>query len=216
MWITSTIMEKEKLTKKQTLIMEYIVSYVKEKGYAPSYREVGEHLGISSTATVHEHVKNLERKGYLKNDAEGARSIDVEPSLLKMAEAILLPLKGIITAGQPIEAVETNETISVPAALAGKGDNTYVLRVKGDSMIEDGILSGDYVIIERNPAPKNGEVVVALLENTYATLKRFYKEKNVVRLQPANRTMKPIYAQDVTVQGIVRGVIRDYRAANVY
>jgi repressor LexA len=161
-------------------------------------------------------VKNLERKGYLKNDTESARSIEVESSLLKVAEAILLPLKGLITAGQPIEAIETNETVSVPSALAGTGENTYVLRVKGDSMIEDGILSGDYVIVERNPAPRNGEVVVALLENTFATLKRFYKEKNVVRLQPANRTMKPIYAQDVTIQGIVRGVIRDYRAATVH
>jgi repressor LexA len=204
-------MTKEKLTKKQTQILEFVVGYVREHGYPPSYREVGEHFGISSTATVHEHIKNLERKGFLRNDADAARSIEVAPALLKAAEAVLLPLKGLITAGQPIEAMETNETVSVPASLAGSGESTYVLRVKGDSMIEDGILSGDYVVVEKDKSPKNGDVVVALLENTYATLKRYYREKNAVRLQPANRTMKPIYAQDIIVQGIVRGVIRDYR-----
>lgn len=202
---------KEKLTKKQADILAFIVEYVKDHGYAPSYREVGGHFGIGSTATVHEHVKNLERKGYLSSDPDAARSIEVENSVLSAAKALLLPLKGLITAGQPIEAVETNETFSVPAEMVKDGEDAYVLKVKGESMIEDGILSGDYVVVVATTAPQDGDTVVALLENTNATLKRFYKEKGRVRLQPANRTMQPLYVKDIIVQGIVRGVIRDYR-----
>jgi repressor LexA len=125
----------------------------------------------------------------------------------------MLPLKGLITAGAPIEAVETNETMAVPSEMVANGEDAYVLKVKGDSMIEDGILSGDYVVVVGSSAPKDGDTVVALLENNYATLKRFYKEKGRVRLQPANRTMQPIYVNDIIVQGVVRGVIRDYRRA---
>lgn len=202
---------KEKLTKKQTDILAFVVGYVKEHGYAPSYREVGANFGIASTATVHEHIKNLERKGYLTSDPDSARSIEVESSMLTAAKAMLLPLKGLITAGEPIEAVETNETYPVPADMVNENENAYVLKVKGESMIEDGILSGDYVVVVASTAPKDGDTVVALLENTNATLKRFYKEKGRVRLQPANRTMKPLYVKDIIVQGIVRGVIRDYR-----
>lgn len=202
---------KEKLTKKQADILAFIVEYVKEHGYAPSYREVGSNFGIGSTATVHEHVKNLERKGYLSSDPDAARSIEVENSILSAAKALLLPLKGLITAGQPIEAVETNETFSVPAEMVKDGEEAYVLKVKGESMIEDGILSGDYVVVVATTAPQDGDTVVALLENTNATLKRFYKEKGRVRLQPANRTMQPLYVKDIIVQGIVRGVIRNYQ-----
>lgn len=204
-------MTKEKLTKKQADILAYVVGYVQEHGYAPSYREVGAHFGIGSTATVHEHIKNLERKGYLSSDPEAARSIEVESSMLSAAKALLLPLKGLITAGAPIEAVETNETFPVPTEMINEGEDAYVLKVKGESMIEDGILSGDYVVVVGSTAPQDGDTVVALLENTNATLKRFYKEKGRVRLQPANRTMKPLYVKDIIVQGIVRGVIRDYR-----
>jgi repressor LexA len=126
------------------------------------------------------------------------------------AEAIELPLAGLITAGEPIEAVEGTETIAVPANFVTDSFNSYVLKVKGESMIEDGILSGDYVIVERNPSPRNGDVVVALLNNAYATLKKFYREPNRIRLQPANSTMKPIYVQDPLIQGVVRGVIRKF------
>ena len=121
-----------------------------------------------------------------------------------------LPLVGLITAGEPIEAIEDKETIAVPADFVRDTVNSYVLRVKGESMIDEGILSGDYVIVERNPSPKNGDVVVALLNNAYATLKKFYREKARIRLQPANTTMKPIYAKDPLIQGIVRGVIRKF------
>ncbi len=203
--------EREKLTKKQSEILAFVVEYIKDHEYAPSYREIGAHFGISSTATVHEHVKNLERKGYLTGDADSARSIEVESSVMSAAKALLLPLKGLITAGEPIEAVETNETFPVPSDMVNEGEDAYVLKVKGESMIEDGILSGDYVVVIATTQPKNGDTVVALLENTNATLKRFYKEEGRVRLQPANRTMKPFYVKDIIVQGVVRGVVRDYR-----
>lgn len=200
----------DKLTKKQKQILDAIVEYVKDKGYAPSYREIAGAVGVSSTATVHEHVKNLEAKGYLHCDGDQPRCIEVDKKVLQSADALALPLLGLITAGEPIEAIETDETIVVPAGLVVDGVNTYVLQVKGDSMIEDGILSGDYVVVERNPSPHSGDVVVALLDNTYATLKRFYREKGRIRLQPANRTMKPIYVKDVIIQGVVRAVIRDF------
>jgi len=203
-------MTKERLTKKQAEILNYISQFIRNNGYAPSYREVGTHFGISSTATVHEHVKNLERKGFLSSEPETARSIEVESPLAALARAIVLPLKGLITAGAPIEALETNETMSVPEEMVGKGEDAYVLKVKGDSMIEDGILSGDYVVVVATTAPRNGDTVVALLENTNATLKRFYKEEGRVRLQPANRTMKPLYVRDIIVQGVVRGVVRRF------
>ena len=202
---------QEKLTKKQAEILRFITGFIQENGYAPSYREVGAHFGISSTATVHEHVKNLERKGFLTSEPETARSIEVESGLVAAAKALFLPLKGLITAGEPIEAIETSEKMAVPTDMVNDDEDAYVLKVKGDSMIEDGILSGDYVVVVASSQPKNGDTVVALLENTYATLKRFYKEQDHVRLQPANHTMKPLYVKDILVQGIVRGVIRDYR-----
>ena len=121
-----------------------------------------------------------------------------------------LPLVGMITAGAPIEAVEENEIIAVPADFVTDIANRYVLRVKGESMIEDGILDGDYVIVERNPSPRNGDVVVALLNNAYATLKKFYREQKRIRLQPANSKMKPIYSSDPLIQGVVRGIIRKF------
>ena len=124
--------------------------------------------------------------------------------------AIGLPLRGLITAGQPIEAIETNDTIDVPADLVVDEVNSYVLKVRGTSMIDDGILDGDYVVVERNPSPRNGDIVVALLENTYATLKRFYREATRIRLQPANAMMSPIFVHDPLIQGVVRAVLRKY------
>ncbi|MFA5024837.1 MAG: LexA family transcriptional regulator, partial [Patescibacteria group bacterium] len=121
-----------------------------------------------------------------------------------------LPLVGLITAGEPIEALEEHDTIAVPADFVTDNFNSYVLQVKGESMINEGILNGDYVIVERNPSPRNGDVVVALLNNAYATLKKFYRETNRIRLQPANDTMKPIYSRDPLIQGVVRGVIRKF------
>ena len=200
------------LTKKQTEILAYIRGYIADNGYAPSYREIADHFGLSSPATVHQHVKTLTEKGVIAVGDEGeARSIELVQEMPTDRFAIVLPLAGLITAGAPIEAVEENETMAVPSSFVVDGTNSYVLRVKGRSMIEDGIYDGDFVVVERNPSPKNGEVVVALLDNAYATLKRFYREPNRIRLQPANSTMDPIFVKDCIIQGVVRAVIRKFQ-----
>lgn len=206
----------ENLTKRQRQILDFINDFIKENGYAPTYREIGDHFGLSSPATIHSHIQGLKEKGFLKVSYNEARSVEVLPEKpfftgeIKLGETVELPLAGLITAGEPIEAVEEKETIAVPADFTTDPANSYVLRVKGESMIEEGILSGDYVIVERNPSPRNGDVVVALLDNAYATLKKFYREAKRIRLQPANSNMKPIYAQDPLIQGVVRGVIRKF------
>ncbi len=199
------------LTKRQKEIIDYINAFVAEYGYSPSYREIGDHFGLSSTATVCEHIQTLQEKGYLKIDPNEARSIEVIEN--EKASAVFLALAGLITAGQPIEAVEQKDKIAVPADLVKNESQSYVLKVKGQSMIDEGIFDGDYVVVEKNEHPANGQVVVALLDNSFATLKKFYKEANRIRLQPANSTMKPIFAKNVTVQGVVRAVIRKYSYA---
>ncbi|MCX6744421.1 MAG: transcriptional repressor LexA [Candidatus Parcubacteria bacterium] len=199
------------LTKRQKEIIDYINAFVSEYGYSPSYREIGDHFGLSSTATVCEHIQTLEEKGYLKTDPNEARSIEIIEN--EKASAIFLALAGLITAGEPIEAVEQKEKIAVPADLVKDESQSYVLKVKGQSMIDEGIFDGDYVVVEKNEHPNNGQVVVALLDNSYATLKKFYKEANRIRLQPANSSMKPIFAKNVVIQGIVRAVIRKYSYA---
>lgn len=198
------------LTKKQKAILDFIVSHMQTHDVAPSYREIAEAIGLSSPATVHQHVENLKAKGYLDNQGE-RQPVMLSTTVMKFSKAIELPLAGLITAGAPIEAIQESETYAVPASLVIDGANSYVLKVKGSSMIEDGILDGDYVVVQRNPSPKNGDVVVALLDNAYATLKRFYREPSRIRLQPANKTMKPIYVKDVIIQGVVRAVIRQFQ-----
>ena len=201
------------LTKKQSEVFEYISEHLESNGYAPSYREIGEHFGLSSPATVHGHVQSLVDKNMIKIGGEGeARSIEVVERFQGLP-SVSLPLLGLIAAGEPIEAIEDNETMAIPADFVLDGANSYVLKIKGQSMIEDGIFDGDFVVIERNPSPKNGEVVVALLDNAYATLKRFHREKNRIRLQPANSTMDPIYVKDCIIQGVVRAVIRKFQPA---
>lgn len=201
------------LTKKQAKILGYIREHIENHGYAPSYREIAEYFHLSSPATVHQHIKTLLEKGCVTMGEDGeARSIEIahSPSALQGA-AVILPLVGLITAGLPIEAVEEKETIAVPTQFVVDGANSFVLRVKGKSMIEDGIFSGDYVVVERNPSPRDGEVVVALLDNSFATLKRFYRERNRIRLQPANSAMKPIFVKNCVIQGVVRAVIRKFQ-----
>lgn len=202
----------EALTKKQKKILDVIVQYQQEFGYMPSYREIAETSGLSSPASIHQYMKTLEEKGYLTMKSNESRSIELTAKSLPVPHAISLPLVGLITAGSPIEAVEQKDAIGVPISLVDDPANSYVLRVKGESMIEDGILDGDYVIVERNPSPRNGDIVVALLDNTYATLKRFYREKSRIRLQPANSTMDPIYVSDPIIQGVVKGLIRSFAA----
>lgn len=198
------------LTKRQRQILDFITEFRRDRGYAPSLREIGRHFNLSSPATIHAHVQALEQKQMLKTSFNQARSIEIIPAVVNWTASLELPLVGLITAGEPIEAVEEKDTIAVPADFVTDSANSYVLKVKGESMIEEGILDGDYVIVERNPSPQNGDVVVALLDNAYATLKKFYRESKRIRLQPANASMKPIYSADPLIQGVVRGVIRKF------
>ena len=179
-------------------------------GYAQSYREIGEEFKLASPATIHAHIQNLAQKGLLKVAHNESRSIELIEHEINWAEAVEIPLAGLITAGKPIEAIEEKEPIAIPTNFVSDPANSFVLKVKGESMIEEGILDGDLVIVERNNSPQNGDVVVALLDNAYATLKKFYREAKRIRLQPANSTMKPIYAADPLIQGIVKGIIRKF------
>lgn len=190
--------------------MEYIRHFIEDNSYSPSYREIAHYFELSSTGTVAEYISILEEKGYLTKDAMEARAIQLTPSFDDGVEMHSIQLMGIIDAGRPIEAIRTNETIDIPRDMMGR--RTFALRVRGESMIEDGILDGDYVIIEQTNRPRNGEIVVALIDNTNATLKRFYDEKDGIRLQPANKTMKPMkFSKNrVTIQGKVKGVIRKF------
>lgn len=200
----------ELLTKRQKEILDFIHGFTGEQGYAPSIREIAQGLGLSSASTVHEHLVALKAKGYLESDDNRPRTLEVIEAIANFSRALDLPLMGLITAGQPIEAVEQKETFAVPINLVRDEANTYVLKVKGDSMIEEGICSGDYVVIERNPSPRNGDVVVALLENSNATLKKFFRETSGIRLQPANKNLAPIFVKDCIIQGVVKAVIRHY------
>ncbi|EKD49485.1 MAG: hypothetical protein ACD_63C00125G0003 [uncultured bacterium] len=199
------------LTKKQRQIFDYIEEFMKSAGFAPSYREIAEHFGLSSVATVHDHIKSLEDKGYISISEGSARSIEILDGHFMFRDHTLeLPLAGLIAAGEPIEAIEGNEKITVPPDLV-RGEKCFALQVKGDSMIEDGIFDGDYVICEKHEVANNGDTIVALLENRYATLKKFYKEKDHVRLEPANSSMEPIIVrEDLKIQGRVVGLIRKY------
>jgi repressor LexA len=203
------------LTKKQRQVLDCIERFVRANGYTPSYREIAEELGLSSPATVHQHIQALCEKGVINTGEHGvARSIELVESAPLSSLSVMLPLAGLITAGEPIEAIEDREAMAIPSDFVVDAMNSYVLKVKGRSMIEDGIFDGDYVVIERNPSPKNGDIVVALMDNAYATLKRFYREKGYIRLQPANSTMQPIIVKgDVNIQGVVRAVIRKFANA---
>jgi repressor LexA len=202
------------LTKRQRQVYDFISRFVQEHGYSPSFEEIGGGLGLSSLATVHKHISNLERKGLLKRDYNRSRSIDLLPprGRLKqqMAPPLVLPLLGRIAAGQPLEAVEHPETISL-GDFTGARD-VFVLQVRGSSMQDEAILDGDYVLIEKTQTARTGEIVVALVDGYDATLKRFYPEGEQVRLQPSNAAMQPIVvpARAVQVQGRVIGVLRKY------
>lgn len=200
------------LTPKQKEVLDFIVQYIQDRGFAPSYREIASGLKLASPSTVHVHVQALRQRGYLHDSDgdSGNRELHPTDKAVMWGRSVVLPLIGLITAGQPIEALEDRETMAVPIELAADPSNAYILKVKGESMIEEGILDGDYVVVERNPAPKNGDVVVALLDNAFATLKKYYRERGRIRLQPANKTMQPIYCQDLLVQGVVKGVIRSF------
>jgi repressor LexA len=198
------------LTKRQREILDYVDSFLDNYGYSPSFEEIAKFFGYSSLATVHEHLSNLEQKGFIRKDYNRSRSLT-----LVRAEGTLsveLPLLGTVAAGLPIEAIEQQETIAVPHDML-RGANNYVLRVKGSSMVDEQIRDGDYIIVNSRQTAENGEMVVALVGGDSATVKKFYHESGGrVRLQPANETMQPMYydAEEVEIQGIVIAVIRKY------
>ena len=200
------------LTRRQREILDYLNGYLEANEYAPSFEEIARHFNYNSLATVHEHLTNLERKGYIKRTYNESRAIEVLPSEVN-PRAIELPLLGLVAAGTPIEALATEEMIAVPEDFTRRGGNHYVLRVRGNSMIDEQIRDGDYVVIRERQNADNGEMVIALINNSSATVKKFYRERDGrIRLQPANDTMEPIYIHenDVTIQGIVVGVLRKY------
>jgi repressor LexA len=198
------------LTKRQREILDYLQDFIQQHGYAPSLEEIGRRFGLSSLATVHKHLTNLQEKGFIKRAWNRSRSVEMIPTN-SGGRSVALPLLGYVAAGAPIEAIASSETIAVPEEMVGRRD-TYVLRVRGNSMIDEQICDGDFVIIEDRKTAQNGETVVALLSGSDVTLKKLYRENGRVRLQPANPTMQPIFvdADQVQVQGVVVGVMRKY------
>jgi repressor LexA len=198
------------LTKRQREILDYLGEFIQQHGYAPSLEEIGRRFGLSSLATVHKHLTNLQDKGFIKRAWNRSRSVELVPARVG-GRTLELPLLGYVAAGVPIDAITTAETIGVPDSLVGKLD-TYVLRVRGDSMIDEQIRDGDYVIIEDRKNAENGEMVIALVGGTEVTLKKFYRENGHIRLQPANPAMQPLVfdADHVQIQGVVVGVMRKY------
>ena len=204
------------ITRRQRQVYDFISDFVQRNNYSPSFEEIGEGLGLSSLATVHKHVSNLEKKGLLTRDYNRSRSIDLLPPKGKLKQAMavntgmVLPLLGRIAAGLPIEAVANNETISLADFVRSK--EVFVLEVRGDSMQDEHIVDGDYVLVEKSKTAHNGDIVVALVQGSDATLKRFYREGENIRLQPSNVTMQPIIvpAASVEVQGRVIGILRKY------
>ena len=198
--------------KKQEQILDYIKQYIQATGYAPTLKEIAEAIGVSSLATVHEHLESLENKGLIKRKGGKSRSIDITNSDIDFSNKDLdIPILGFIAAGAPIEPyTDPNASISIPSNFISGKKRTYVLQVRGESMIEEQIRDGDYVIIEQTENADNGDIVVALLDNGMATLKRFFKETTRIRLEPANAKMSPIFVRNVKIQGKVVGLIRKY------
>ena len=198
------------ITRRQKEVLDFLSGFTTRNGYSPSYEEIAAGLQLRSLATVHKHVTNLQTKGLLQRAHNRSRSIDVIPQRSPRKAMDRLPLMGRIAAGKPVEAIESAESISL-GDIVGNRD-VYALEVRGDSMRDEHIVSGDYVLVERTRTAREGEIVVALIDNSEATLKRFYREGNLIRLQPSNTEMAPIYAQaaNVSIQGKVLGVLRKY------
>lgn len=204
------------VTRRQKEVLDFIGNFVDSHGYSPSFEEIARGLHLKSLATVHKHVSNLQTKGALQRGHNRSRSIDVLPAFPKRANSAFeraserLPLMGRIVAGLPVEAVQTSESISLSDIVGNR--EVFALEVRGDSMRDEHIVDGDYVLVERTRAARDGEIVVALVRGAETTLKRFYVEGSVVRLQPANAEMEPILvpAGQVEVQGRVLGVLRRY------
>jgi repressor LexA len=203
------------LYKRQKQILDFIAQFIQRNGHSPTLQDIADAIGVSSLATVHEHLETMEKKGVIKRRDGAVRGIEILDREIAEKSSILatieLPVLGFIAAGSPIEPhTDPNATLRVSAGLTSGKKRAYVLQVKGDSMIEAGILDRDYVVVEQAENARDGEVVVALLENGFATLKRYFKETTRIRLEPANSTMSPIFVKNVKIQGKVVGVIRRY------
>ncbi len=197
--------------KRQRQILDFIRQHIETYGSAPTLKQIAEALGVSSLATVHEHLQALERKGLISKKDGVVRGIELTSVFPKVSEGLEVPIMGFIAAGSPIEPyTDPNAMLSISPDMVSSAKRVFVLQVRGQSMIEDGILDGDYVVVEQQDRATNGDIVVALLDNGLATLKRFYKEATRIRLEPANRMMAPIFAKNVTIQGRVVGLIRRY------
>lgn len=199
--------------KRQQQILSFIRQFIQSHKSAPTLKQIAEAIGVTSLATVHEHLHALEDKGLIKRKTGKARAIELEDSDFSFGNSgFEAPILGYIAAGQPIQTfTDPNATMNIPMGLASGRKRTYVLQVRGESMIEDGIMDGDHVIIEQVDSATDGEIVVALLDNGMATLKRFFKEATRIRLEPANSTMQPIFVKNVRIQGRVVGLVRKYK-----
>jgi len=201
-----------RLYPRQRQILSYISQYIQKWGYSPTLKEIAEALNVNSLATICEHLKTMEEKGLIRRVGGKRRGIEILTDRIGEPDReVILPILGMIAAGQPLEPyTDPNATFAVPQSLISGKRRAFILQVKGDSMVEEGILDGDYVVVEEQENAKNGEIVVALLENGFATLKRFFKEATRVRLEPANSKMAPIFAKNVRVQGKVVGLFRRF------
>jgi len=201
------------LYKRQKQILNYLNTYIDKNGHAPTLTEIANEIGVKSLATIHEHLQTLETKGLIKKTSGIVRSIElIDKKISDVVKGIDLPLSGFIAAGTPIEPfTDPNATFSVSQNMVNPKKRSYVLQVKGESMIEDGILDGDFVVVEETNEARNGDIVVAMIANGVVTLKRYFKEKDRVRLEPANSTMKPLFAKNVVIQGKVTSVVRRYQ-----
>lgn len=200
------------LYQKERKVLEFIVQYIKRRGYSPTLMEIADACGLRSPATVHEHIWYLIKKGYLKKTDGVSRSIEVVNMDISMGEPELeLPLMGFIAAGQPLQPyTDPDATFPVAASMLSGKKPAYVLKVKGESMIEEGILDGDYVVVEHQETASDGDIVIAMLENGFATMKKLFHEGNQIKLMPANSAMQPIYVPNVQIQGKVVGLVRKF------
>ena len=198
------------LTRRQREILDFLAEFIEQHGYAPSLEEIGRRFGLSSLATVHKHLTNLEAKGFIRRAWNRSRSVELVPTRVGR-RAVELPLLGTVAAGAPIEAVASTETIAAPEDIVAARDS-YALRVRGDSMIDEQIRDGDIVIVEDRKSADNGEMVIALLDGADVTLKKFYRDDGRIRLQPANPALRPLVVEpdQVQIQGVVVGVMRRY------
>ncbi|HPD45231.1 MAG TPA: transcriptional repressor LexA [Candidatus Woesebacteria bacterium] len=200
------------LYKRQKQILDFIERQIDKYGCAPTLTEIADHLGLSSLATVHEHLSVLEKKGFIRRYQGAVRGIELlKGTKEKVRNLVELPILGFIACGAPLEPyTDPNATLLISSNLICPGEKSFILQAKGDSMVDDGILNGDYLVVKEQHQANNGDIVVAVLKNGFATLKRFYQEANLIRLQPANVNMSPIYVKDVEIKGKVVAVIRQF------